>query len=141
MKRLAAAFAMLATPALSAPCETVRAEFKWDVFTITQTADTVNRKLCLSFATDNENIKEVLIKITDDTTGISTMGTEGCLDLMGSPTQGLTPMVVGTNGEVVNLATLRLPQAMEVYQAMVAGCAVHPSSYEKINFMKFEPRG
>lgn len=117
---------------LQAP--TIRALSEGNVFTITQRADTINTKFCLSFKTDNENIKSILIKVTDDATGISTIAEEGCLGLKGADTQGLTPMVIKANGEIINLMTLRLPQAAEVYNAMVEKCAVHPSSYQPINF-------
>lgn len=137
---LALAFSLLASQASAqVPCETITQDFQWNVFTITQRADTVNKKFCLSFKSDNENIKEVLIKISDDTSPITTIGAEGCLDLKGAATQGLTPMVIQTNGKVVNLMTLRIGQAAQVYNAMVKECAVHPSSYQPINFKTLKP--
>lgn len=136
-KAYALAAFLAATPALAQekpPCAEITQDFQWNVFTITQRANTVDREFCLKFTSDNENIKQVLVKITDDATGVSTVAEEGCLKLTGAQTQGLTPMVIQKNGEVVNLMTLRLPQAIEVYNAMVGECAAHPSSYQPVGF-------
>lgn len=137
---LAAAFAMLSSctqqPAFADACVTITQSFRYGMFTITQRSDAVNKKLCLSFHTDDENIEKVLVKVSDEATSTApTISEEGCLTLRGSPTQELTPMVIQKNGEVVNLMTLRLPQAIRVYNATVGACVVHPSSYQSINFV------
>lgn len=134
---LALAAALVVTPAVAQEksCDVIKEAHEWSIFTITETADTLKKQFCMSFASTDERVEGVAIK-TGAGTGLSVISQEGCMDMAGSENQIITPIVSAKDKRIVELPPLGFSQAKDEYTAMSQICIeerVHPKG-DKVNF-------
>lgn len=125
----ALAASLITTPlAAEEPCSVVTQAHGWQIFIVTQTADTVKEKYCIKFQSANADITGIVIK-SNDGKGLSVISEEGCMDMKGSDTQTITPLVNTKSAGMLALDTLGFDQAHATYVSLSQQCIaaqIHP---------------
>lgn len=126
---------LVTTPVAANKCDVVTQDHPWQVFTVTEVADTLTNKYCISFLSLDPRVKGVDIQVINN--GKSTYDKQGCIDMKGSAKQILTPFVYATGRPAMPLQPLGLDQAKFAYDAMSQGCV---AGQIKGDTIRFEPK-
>jgi len=141
--RLAAAFALLATPAFADQCDTYTKSRLYSVpapngemvpyFTITNTIDVPKEKICISLQPANDLVKS--IQFDDSNPYCFKLGADAPED------QLMTPIVTFKDGNISVLSAMTLEGAKQAFSALEADCLTpkgQPTFYRDKS-PKFQP--
>lgn len=110
---IALAASLMFTPAMAASkCDDIKEPHDYKNMTVHEEADVPNHKFCISFTTDDPQIKEV------EPTPVK----PGCIDVEGDKTQGVTPVIISTIGIAYIMETLGFEQAKDEFNSLVEIC-------------------
>ena len=112
MKRLAAAFALLATPVHANDCNVVSQAIPYFGVVIHQTANVKDHSYCVSFEPKDPRVDSVSPSLEKPT----------CIDVNGDPEQAIVPLLYMKQGGVVTMEIMQTPEAKKIYDMMIETC-------------------
>ena len=112
MKRLAAAFALLATPVQAEECDKVHLDIPYLGVVIHQTASIKDHSFCVGFSPNDARVESISPSVDKPT----------CIDVNGDPEQAIVPLMYLKEGGIITMEVMQTPQAKRIYDMMIETC-------------------